>query len=102
MFFIQYELRPKPDSEQFSTVGGAVANCFIDAESAAKAEELALLNFAENGWDVVSVEDGPMAITRENLEEPEWLGWYDQAATDGECYVFHQWPPGPQEDDEIH
>lgn len=103
MYFIQYELQPKPESEHFSTVGGAIANCFLATESAAKAQELALLNFAENGWQVVSVEDGPMNVERDRyLEDPEWLEWYDQAAVDGECYVFHQWPSGPQDDDEVH
>ena len=102
-YFVQYELRPLPGSEHFLTTGGAVANCFLAVESAAKAQELALLNFAENGWQVVSIEDGPTAIDRENyLEEPEWLEWYDQAARDGECYVLHQWPLGPQEDEEVH
>ena len=72
-------------------------------QSAAEAERLALRNFSENSWSVVTLEEEPMLVSREDyLEDPEWLEWYDQADENGECYIFHQWPPEPQEDDAIH
>lgn len=103
MYFIQYEIRPVPGSELFAEVGGAVANCFVAASSEEKAKELALLNFKDNGWEVVTIEDGPFLVYREHyLDNLEWLEWFDQAVQDGEYYVFHEWPPESQEDDQVH
>ncbi|MGM9428948.1 hypothetical protein [Hydrogenophaga sp. MI9] len=102
MLFIQFEVRPQPDSQHFSSVGGAVANCFVEAESEDAARQLAANSLQDNGWEVLSVEDGPVFVERSDLEDPDWLAWFDQAAADGECYVFHQWPPEAQEDDQVH
>ena len=35
-------------------------------------------------------------------DDPEWLEAYDDAARDGECHLFHLWPPDPGEDDTVH
>lgn len=103
MIFIRYEVRPKPGSELFAEVGGAFASCFVATKSKKRAKELALINFSEEGWDVVAIEDEPSPIERADyLDDPEWLEWIDYALEDGECYVFHKWPPGQQEDDPVH
>ncbi|WP_157360053.1 hypothetical protein [Caldimonas brevitalea] len=102
MFFIQYEVRPLPEHESYAEIGGAFANCFVLAVSAGQAEELALRHLAEIHWEVVSVEDPALPTSRSDSSDAEWLEWYDEAARHGDCYVFHQWPNEPQEDDAVH
>lgn len=98
MFYIQYEVRPMPESEDFSLVGSAFANCFVMSES--KAMELALAKFSDINWEVVGIEEEPFITTRENyIEELDWLEWYDEAIENGECYIFHRWPLESQEVD---
>ena len=103
MYFIQYETRPAPGSALFHEVGGAIANCFVQASSPAAAQQLALQNFKDHEWEVVSLEDGPFLAERDDyLDDDDWLQWFDEALQEGECYVFHQWPPEAQDGDAIH
>lgn len=101
MFFVQYEVRPLPHNEVYAEVGGAYANCFLLAESEAHAEELARRNFSENLWEIVSLEEPASLASRSDLAD-EWLEWYDEAEREGECYVFHEWPNEPQDEDAVH
>jgi hypothetical protein len=105
MYIIQYEVAPAPHSEQFNSVGGAFALCFVRADSAEEAVAAAMLNFEENGWRVVSVNQDACPVTREEIEaldEPDSLEWFDQALEEGERYVFMQWPPEAQDGDPVH
>ncbi len=101
VFFLQYEVRPKPDSVQYPTVGGAFANCFVVADTPDVATRAALRNFADGGWEVVEVIEPAFIADRDDLEDA-WLEWYDEAADEGECFVFHQWPNEPQDDETVH
>jgi hypothetical protein len=103
MFFSRYELRPQPAHEDFDRVGGAVAGCFLDAESAEEAQRWAYEHFQETHWEIVSVEIPPNRVEREDFEnDSDDMAWFDQAQLDGECYVFFQWPAEAQEGDVIH
>jgi hypothetical protein len=104
MYFVQYEIRPLPQSDDFESAGGAIANCFVRTASKKQAKELALKHFQEISWEVLSLEDGPFVTTRDvYLEaEPGWLVAFDEAAAEGECYVLHMWPNEAQEDDALH
>jgi hypothetical protein len=103
MFYIQYEVRPLPDNADFSTAGGAYANCYVIATSAEDAVKRAYENFSEQAWEVVAVEEEPVETAREcYLDDPEILAIYDDAVEHGECYVYHMWPIEPQDDDAIH
>jgi hypothetical protein len=66
-----------------------------------QAERQALHVLSEGNWVVVSVEEPTSLALRVNYTE-EALAYYDQAAQDGECYVFHQYSNEAQEDDPIH
>jgi hypothetical protein len=103
VFFVQYEVRPLPDNEDFSTAGGAYVNCYVVAVSPEAALKRARSNLAENSWDVVGVEEGPVLTSRERyLDDAETLEAFDEAVSNGECYVYHLWPIEPQDDDPIH
>ena len=60
-------------------------------------------NFQENHWSALSIEEGPYVVERQNyIDDPEWLEYFDDAVASGACYIFHQWPPEPQEEDSVH
>jgi hypothetical protein len=102
VYFIMYEVQPLPDNEEYQTVGGAYANCYVLAEDAKQAMKSATENFVDNHWLVLALEEGPEIRARDSyLDEPEVLEWYDEAVENGECYVFHQWPNEPQEEDVV-
>ena len=103
VFYFQYEVQPLPNNEYFATAGGAYVNCYVVAASAENAAKLAQANFIENSWAVVAVQDEPVITAREDFfDDSDTLQCFDEAVSNGECYVFHLWPLDPQEDDAIH
>ena len=100
---MQYELRPAPQSADFAEIGGAIATSFVRADDADAALAVALAYYRDGDWEIVVQEQPPQRIDRAACEDdPEWLEAYDDAARDGECHLFHLWPPDPGEDDTVH
>lgn len=103
IYYMQYEVHPAQDNEDFATVGGAYANCFVEAEDETEATEIVQEYFRINHWMVLSLEDGPFLTEADDYEDdPEWLEYFNEAVSEGECFIFHEWPPEAQEDDVIH
>jgi hypothetical protein len=103
IFYVLYEATPGGDSEDFQTCGGAYVNCWVQADSEQEAQRLASAAIAERGWTILSVEEECCEVTEDwYAEGDEERQYYEQAITDGECYVFHQWPVEPQEGDDVH
>jgi hypothetical protein len=103
LYYVQYEARPLPENEDFSTVGGAYVNCYVVAKSGENASELAHKYLVEKFWEVVALEEGPVVRLREHyLDDPEMLECIDEALASGEFYVYHLWPIEPQDGDAIH
>jgi hypothetical protein len=101
-YFIQYEVKPTAHHPEQSTVAGAYAHCWIVATHADQAEHVALQGLAEDGWCKVSLEEGPVPVTRQDYVDDLDLGVYFEAAQqDGACYLLHQWDhEGENDDDE--
>lgn len=105
MYVLQYEARPTADNPEFKEVGGAIVNCYIQAESESAAGAAAQKYVEESGWQIIAVEEEPEAVDREYFIEDygtEYLEYFDQAVIDGQCYVFHTWGPESQEGDVSH
>lgn len=103
VYYIVYEAKPTPESELFNDCGGAFINCWVKAKSETIAIKTTAEAIRENYWEIVAVEEGCRLITEKNYsDDPERLEYYEQAASDGECYVYHQWPNEPQEEDDVH
>jgi hypothetical protein len=104
IYYIQYNIRPLPDSEDFKTADGAFLICFIQAESAQKAITKALSYINEIHWEMVSLEDGPDVVRREEFvdSDPEWLEAYDAAVRDGEFHALYVWDNDEHGDHESH
>lgn len=103
IFYIQYEAVPAPGSEDFETTGGAFVNCWVQVESIQEAQKLTAAAVMGRGWTIRAVEEECREVTELYYSEnDEGVEHYRQAVADGECYVFHQWPAEPQEDDDVH
>ncbi len=103
IYFIQYEARPTPNSQEFLKYGGGFVNCWVKASSPEKAREVATKAINENGWHILTIEEDCREVSEHSyLEEKEGLEYYEQATLDGECYVFHTWGNESQEENERH
>jgi hypothetical protein len=103
IFFVQYHAEPTPESEAFEECGGAYVNCWVTAISEEEARKTATAAIQESKWKILSMEEACREVTEEHYSgDEESLEHYRQAALDGECYVYYQWPNEPQEEDVPH
>jgi hypothetical protein len=83
--------------------GGAYINCWVKAQSEEEASKSVSAMIRERGWKIVSIEEECREVTEAlYAEHEESREYYDQAAVEGECYVFHQWPVDAHDDDDVH
>jgi len=98
IYFLQYEARPSPESNDFEKYGGGFVNCWVKSKSPDEARKQTVKTISENKWQIVSVEEDCREVSEDSYtEDDDGLERYQQAAIDGECYVFHTWSNGPQE-----
>jgi hypothetical protein len=103
IFFVTYEARPSPDSEEAKTLGGAYISSGIRAESPSEASELETRAIADRAWEVIAIEDGPTLVTADNYpKEDESMEFFLRAQSKGQSYMYHVWPNEPQEEDRTH
>jgi hypothetical protein len=80
-------------------VGGAYVNCWVKANSANEAQELASQGVASEGWVIESIEQPIRLVTQPDEETKER---FNQAEVDGSCYEFHTWPVGDHSEEHLH
>ncbi len=103
IYYIQYEAEPLPESQEFEACGGAYVNCWVHAESEQEAERVTSDAIGEAGWRILSVEEECCEVSEDwYSEDEEGREYYQQAISEGNCYVFYQWPVEPQEGDDVH
>jgi len=103
IYYVQYEAEPLPESEDFETCGGAYVNCWVKAKSQTEAQRAASAAIGDAGWRILCVEEECCEVSETRYsEDEEGCEYYQQAVSDGECYVFHQWSVEPQEGDDVH
>jgi hypothetical protein len=102
IYFLQFEVVPKPESDNFNEAGGAFVNCWVDAKSWKEARDSAKKNIDDQGWTIISVEEESLVNETSYDEDNKGLDHYLSAVETGEYYVFHTYPPEPDEDDLIN
>lgn len=104
IYYIQHSIKPLPESEDFESADGAFLICFIQADSGQMAIAKVLSYINEIHWKVVSLEDGPDVVHREEFvdSDPEWLEAYDAAAREGEFHALYVWDNDEHEEHEAH
>jgi hypothetical protein len=101
IYYIQYEARPNPESDDCETYGGAFISCWVKSDSGASAKHIAAKSIEGYYWQILSVENDAQEVSENDyLEDKESREHCWQASVDGECYVFHTWPNEPQQESE--
>ena len=92
-YFFQIEALPSPEHPEYDKIGGAIVNCWIRVESPTEAQDIVQRELADTFWIIESM-NGPKLRTKKDYEVDETdLEFFMQAQTDGEVFVFHQYPP---------
>lgn len=103
IFYVQYEAVPAPETPAFAEVGGAFVACWVRAESLLEASQRAHEAIGESGWTIIALVDECHEVSEQSYDaDDDALPYFRQAVEEGECYVYHQWPADPQEEDSIH
>ena len=104
MLFFQFECSPVPDTEAAVDTGGAYVNCWIAGRERDEAEQHARQAIEGQGWRVDALVEA-YPITREEYaggHSPQGLRYFDEAGTDGACFVFYAYPPDEPAEERPH
>jgi hypothetical protein len=93
MFLFNIEVVPRPNSPHAQEFGGAYVHCLIDFPQENGAEVLARYYLENEGWQSLQTEE-VRVVEREDYadDDPDYLRYYDEAAADGACFIYHRWP----------
>jgi hypothetical protein len=101
LFYAIYEGRPTPQAHDTAEVGGASIVCWVRAASKVEAADQARRAIEERLWVIVAVDEA-WAEATESAVPPESMQYFEQAMSDGECYVFHTWPNDAEDREATH
>jgi hypothetical protein len=97
LFYLCFEVTPKPDSPHAQRWGGAFVNCWIDRASFQKAERVARRHIEKQGWSMSKLDEAREIIVGEYDDEAPGKDYFEQALVDGEVFVFYTWPKDAQD-----
>lgn len=98
MYFVQFEITPRRDREEFSDIAAAIVNCWIQTDSLPDAIDEARRHIANQGW-FVDDPDEAYVISREDYDDDSpGLQYFEQALIDRAVFVFHTCPIDEVED----
>jgi hypothetical protein len=96
VFFLTFEVTPKPSHPSYGKLDGAFASGWSTEPTASLAEATARSSAEENGWDFVGLDEIRL-VTRDEFLSDDGLELFDQASIDGLVLTFHTWPIGADE-----
>jgi hypothetical protein len=95
MYFLRYHARPTAAHPEAERVGAASVVCWIDRPSLDEADAAARADIAAQHWEILDRDAGEAVTAEDYAPDDEWRGYYEQALTDREVYVFHTSPRFP-------
>jgi hypothetical protein len=99
MLFLAYEAKPRESNEKTSGHGGAFVNCWITGTDKEKADFQARKEIYRAGWIAEGLTEIKIVDETTFDGNEKSLEYYNQAKLDGECYVYHTWPIGSEDED---
>lgn len=100
MFFLSFEVRPKPEHPSYGEVDGAFAATFVNETSLGQAEIVARKFIDEVGWEIEGLDDSHRVALESLPRSHPAYAKVQQALSDGIVVTFHQWPVGADDADE--
>ena len=101
MWMITYHVIPKPRTPAFADCGGAYVNCFIVHASQEGAEQIATFE-VEKEWSILTLEE--ISWFEDDYDFPTddpRREYFEEALVDGSIFVFHEYPIGADEEDDV-
>jgi hypothetical protein len=95
MFFLRYHVAPAVDHPERDRLGEAYCCCWLDRRTLAAADKAARRDIRGQRWQVLDRECGDEVTAADYDTNPEWLGYYQQAVTDKEVFVYYRSPRHP-------
>jgi hypothetical protein len=91
-FYLVFRVVPIPENPSAKEVEGAFASCWVLADDPAAALILASFKVRQQEWEIVSVEEAPIKVTKTDYFDTEHdLERYKTAQTQGMSLVFAAW-----------
>ncbi len=109
LFLVRVVAVPAPDSPEIGEVGGAYANCWVDADDLRSAEQTTLAAISREGWypqkferwNLVSRDSYMQDASHSPEEIQAFTEHIEEAFADGYSLTFYCWPPdAPDANDE--
>ena len=98
MFFLTFEVRPKPSHPVYSEVGGAVAAVFVNEVVQGAAEAAARESMDEAGWEVGELDKAYPVELDAFPQGDRSRARFEQALKDGIAVTYHA---GPVDDADV-
>jgi hypothetical protein len=100
VFFLLFEVHPKPENPVYGEVDGAFAAAFVNDSSLGQAEIAARKFIDEAGWDIEGLDDSHRVALESLTRDHPGYAKVQQAMVDGIVVTFHEWPVGADDADD--
>jgi hypothetical protein len=91
-YFFRVNVSPSPNHPEYQSIGGAFIDCWIRVESESAANRIIRRTLEDSAWIIESLHGPETCTEKDYAEDPANLEYYAQSQTDGEVFVFHQYP----------
>jgi hypothetical protein len=98
VFFLTFEVTPKPSHPRYGELDGAFASGWSTEPTASLAAAVARSAAEGIGWDFVALDEVRLVTREEFVSDHERLELFDQASMDGLVLTFHTWPVGADDE----
>ncbi len=91
-YFLQFEVIPTIDNEQYEVAEGASASCWVLDNTPQAATMKATFQISKFDWEITSLEMAPVEVEEENFVEREiGLEQFKRSQVDGIAIVYCAW-----------
>lgn len=92
MYHFVFVVTPQPGTDLFEETSGAYANCWINSNNKREAQKYAEGVIGHHGYVVENLETGERVSRDTYKDDPEALEHFEEASTEGSCFVYYEWP----------
>jgi hypothetical protein len=92
MYFFRFLVRPVRENNEYGTVAGAYANCWINLDNLRKAKRKAQQYLSEWLWVIEETDEILLTQFEDTKGSKREQRYYQEATEKGVCVVLHKWP----------
>ena len=99
MYFLVYEVFPRPSHPEYGRIDGAYATLFVNQLVLKAAESAAQTLIEGEGWEIEKLEEAHPILTDSYPPGHPSQALVAQARADGIVATFHRWPVGAPDEE---